>query len=118
MIQRFVNQKLPDDRVGIDFRLTLSSGHVSIQEENNTFIVAGQQMGAQDLFSIGQPVYDIDNNLMGYLGIGIWYNLNYHAPQYKEEIPSDHWTIEKPTKHCIRGKQVFNYYQRWGKEAL
>lgn len=70
-----------------------------------------------DTFSIGMPVYDTEDNLMGYLGIGLYYNLNYsegYTGEYNgESIPVECWQICKPTPYCKEGKSVRTYWQRW-----
>lgn len=74
------------------------------------FIIVYEMEGAKKTFSIGQPVYDKDNNLMGYLGIGLYENLDY-GTEGKIRIPVEHWMICLPTKYCIEGKTVYTYWQ-------
>ena len=81
-----------------------------VHKYGNDFIIAYEQMGARDTFSIGQPVYDKDENLMGYMGIGLFANLNY-STEGQIQIPVEYWSICLPTKHCIGGKKVFTYWQ-------
>ena len=64
--------------------------------------------GAEDTFSIGQPVYDEDLNLMGYLGIGLYTSLDYSVDI---RIPVEYWEICLPTEHCKEGKRVITYWQ-------
>lgn len=100
-IIRFVNQSEVDEEL-----LKYDSGVVS---EGN--IVGYAQNGAERTFSIGQPMYDKDGNLMGYLGIGLYRSLNYVSPIPGIEIPVEHWQIMNPTKFCKVGKNVFTYWQ-------
>lgn len=86
-----------------------SAGHVIKNEDE--YIIAYETMGAKETFSIGQPVYDKDGNIMGYMGIGLYRNLNYSAEEAKVRIPVEHWTICLPTKHCAEGKHVYTYWQ-------
>lgn len=81
-----------------------------VYKNGNDFIIAYEQGGAEDTFSIGQPVYDKDGNLMGYMGIGLYANLDY-STEGQIRIPVEHWSICLPTKHCIAGKKVFTYWQ-------
>lgn len=76
----------------------------------NDFVISYEMEGAKETFSIGQPVYDKDKNLMGYLGIGLYGSLDY-ATEGQIRIPVEHWTICLPTKYCISGKQVYTYWQ-------
>lgn len=85
----------------------------SVHQYGSKFIVSYEQRGASDTFAIGMPVYDKDNNLMGYLGIGLYNNLDYSSRYNGESIPVYHWEIMKPTSYCIPGKKIFTYWQRW-----
>lgn len=83
---------------------------------NNYFAIAYEQMGAAETFSIGQPVYDKDKNLMGYLGIGLYANLDYFT-EGNIRIPVEHWVICLPTRYCVDGKKVYTYWQMIGSQA-
>ncbi|MBR0090588.1 MAG: hypothetical protein IJP92_02700 [Lachnospiraceae bacterium] len=74
------------------------------------FIIGYEQKGAADTFSIGQPVYDEDQNLMGYLGVTVFRNLDY-STESGIRIPVEVWRICLPTKHCVEGKKVYTYWQ-------
>lgn len=80
------------------------------------FMVACEMLGAGETFSIGQPVYDRDKNLMGYLGIGLYNHLNY-STEGKIRIPVEYWAICLPTQHCVEGKRVYTYWQNRKKRA-
>ena len=110
--RRFVDQI----KEGInEERLKLSAG-VIWRTADDLFMIDGAQAGAEDdLFSIGQPVFDKDGNLMGYLGIGILRNLNY-ASDFEMNIPVEHWEVCRPTEHCKPGKKVFTYWHIKEKE--
>lgn len=75
---------------------------------DNNFAIGYEMRGAEETFSIGQPVYDEDKNLMGYLGIGLYGALNYSS---KIRIPVEHWVICLPTSYCEIGKKVYTYWQ-------
>ena len=77
-------------------------------ENNGNYIIGYEMQGAEETFSIGQPVYDKDKNIMGWLGIGLFENLNYSA---KVRVPCEYWQICLPTKFCEVGKQVYTYWQ-------
>lgn len=79
-----------------------------IVKDDNEYIITQFTLGAEKTFSIGQSIYDRNCNLMGYLGIGLYNNLNYSADI---RIPCDKWVIIQPTEHCKAGKQVFTYWQ-------
>jgi len=107
MIKRFVSQKTVEAKL-----LQYHAGKVS--EDGGQFIVSGFQQGAAETFSIGQPVYDTENNLMGYLKLGVWKGLDYGERFNGEYIPSERYEIGNPTQFCINGKKVITYWQRWG----
>lgn len=81
-----------------------------VAEYGKGYIVAYEQKGASETFSIGQPVYDEEGNVMGYFGIGMYNSLDY-ANDIKEKTPVEHWTICLPTKFCVSGKKIYTYYQ-------
>lgn len=81
-----------------------------VHEYDNGYIVVYEQKGAEETFSIGQPVYDEEGNVMGYLGIGMYDSLTY-ANDVEEKIPVEHWTICLPTRFCESGKKIYTYYQ-------
>ena len=85
-----------------------SSGRVF--KYNNEFVIGYETAGAEETFSVGQPVYDKDNNLMGYTGIGLYENLDY-STERQLRIPVEHWTICLPTQYCVAGKSVYTYWQ-------
>ena len=86
---------------------TYDAGIVCEYEGN--FIIGYEMKGAEETFSIGQPVYDKDGNIMGWLGIGLFRNLDYSA---KVRVPCEYWQICLPTKHCEKGKRVYTYWQK------
>lgn len=75
---------------------------------DGNYIIGYEQRGAEETFSIGQPVYDKDKNIMGWLGIGLYEDLDYSA---KVRVPCEYWQICLPTKFCKVGKQVYTYWQ-------
>lgn len=81
-----------------------------VHKNGNDFAIAYEQKGAEETFSIGQPVYDKDKNLMGYLGIGLYASLDY-STEGQVRIPCEYWMICLPTKYCIAGKKVYTYWQ-------
>ena len=80
-------------------------------EKYGNYIIGYPMQGAEATFSIGQPVYDKDKNIMGWLGIGLFENLNYSA---NVRVPCEYWQICLPTKFCEAGKQVYTYWQMRG----
>lgn len=86
------------------------AGVVYEYEYGKGYIVAYEQKGAAETFSIGQPVYDKEGNLMGYLGLGMYNSLDY-ANDIDERTPVEHWTICLPTRFCVSGKKIYTYYQ-------
>lgn len=99
-IKRFVDYQKGD------YPTKYNAGYIT--ERYGDFLIAESQKGAEETFSIGQPVYDIENNLMGYLGIGLYANLDYAT---EIRIPVEYWKICLPTKYCITGKSVYTYWQ-------
>lgn len=101
---RFVDQKPVTD----SFVLGLSAGKI-----DDRAIIAYAQRGIEDTFSIGQPVYDNENNLVGYMAIRLFENLDYSGLYNGESIPSYTWAIDKPTQYCKKGIFIKTYWQRW-----
>jgi len=102
------------DPVTDEFILSLSAGRVS--QRDYGFQVAYEQMGAQGTFSIGQPVYNIENQLMGFLSIGLYESLDVHIENkdcHGENIPAYFWRIDNPTSACQHGEKVYTFWQRW-----
>lgn len=77
-------------------------------ESMGNYMIGYETSGAEETFSIGQPVYDEDGNIMGWLGIGLYKNLDYVAGM---RIPCEYWQICLPTQHCKVGKKVYTYWQ-------
>ena len=77
-------------------------------ERDGNYIIGYEMSGAEETFSIGQPVYDKDGNIMGWLGIGLFRNLNYSA---EVRVPCEYWQICLPTEYCNVGKKVYTYWQ-------
>lgn len=111
-IKRFIDQI----KEGVNKEwMHLSSGWVYFDRES--YHITEQQKGAEeDLFSVGQPVYDKDGNLMGYLGIDILTHLNY-ASDCDVKTPCEVWKICRPTEYCKHGKRVYTYWQNKEKES-
>lgn len=81
----------------------------TVCEINGGFGICYNEYGAEETFAVGMPVYDKDNNLMGYLGIGLYDGLTYGGTDMV--IPCEYWQICLPTKNCEVGKKVFTYWQ-------
>lgn len=105
MIKRFINDILREDID--DEKLQYDAGNVL--EIGGIYFIVDRMIGADELFSVGQPVYDEDGNLMGYLGVGLFNHLNY-STENNVRIPVEYWQICHPTEDCISGKQVFTYW--------
>jgi hypothetical protein len=111
MIELFYKQK-PPSRAEVRY----GAGCVDIQMEIGTtdYIVAYETNGAIETFSIGQPVYDYGSGeLMGFLGIGCYNNLNMESPVTDAECPAYYWRICKPTAFCKIGNRIMTYWQRY-----
>lgn len=110
MIKRFIAELNKD----VDYKdnLIYSAGKVFVKSDECR--VGFEQYGAGETFSVGQPVYDKDGNLLGYLGIGLAGSLDYSC---SIRVPVEYWTICLPTKHCTDGKQVFTYWQNKAKSS-
>ena len=102
MINNFINQYRSEEMLATKY----DAGKVI--KCGDQFGICCEMGGAKETFSIGQPVYDKDFNLMGYLGIGFWEHLDYAGDI---RIPVERWAICLPTEYCIEGKQVFTYWQ-------
>ena len=81
-----------------------------VYEYDDRFIIDRAQAGAEESFSIGQPVYDEEGNVMGFLGVTLFRNLNY-AKIKGIDIPVECWEICLPTKHCKNYKKVYTYWK-------
>jgi len=81
-----------------------------VLRDGGEFIIGYEMKGAENTFSIGQPVYDEDLNIMGWLGIGLFDALDY-ATDKDVRIPCEYWKICLPTKYCEVGKKVYTYWQ-------
>ena len=110
MILEFIKQ----DSIEVG-SLQYSCGRISVN--NGEYILGYSQKGAEDTFSICQPVFDKDNNLLGYLGIGMYQHLNYSDSPHDINIPCYYWKICNPTKHCKVGIEVFTYWQNYKEES-
>ena len=107
MIKLFIDQNEIDRNY-----LQYSAG--TVNKRYNEWLICGEQMGAEkEMFSISQPVYDKDKNLMGYLGIGTFQHLDYSDHPHGISIPCYYWRACKPTQYCIEGKKVYTYWQNF-----
>ena len=102
-MDRFIDH-YKDENVETEYHAGMVTKH------GNGFMISDQTKGAEETFSVGQPVYDKDNNLMGYLGIGLYANLDY-STERQVRIPVEYWIICLPTKFCESGKRVYTYWQ-------
>lgn len=105
MIKRFITEL----NKGVDYKdnLIYSAGKVLVCSDECR--VGFEQYGAGETFSVGQPVYDRDGNLLGYLGVGLADSLDYSC---SIRVPVEYWTM-----HCIDGKQVYTYWQNKAKSS-
>jgi len=92
------------DQIEID--TTYDAGIVIKHEDG--YGIGHEAYGAERTFSVGQPVYDKDGNLLGYLGIGLYANLDYAVGI---RVPVEYWKICLPTQDCKEGKKVYTYWQ-------
>ena len=79
-------------------------------KDDGNYLIGYEMKGAEETFSIGQPIYDEDGFIMGWLGIGLFSSLDYS--ETKVRVPCEYWQICLPTKHCIAGKKVYTYWQK------
>lgn len=84
---------------------TLSYNAGEICEDGD---ITNQQLGAEETFSVGMPVYDKNGIELGKLSIGLFDNLNYHAPDLDCSIPVYSWRVD-----CYKGKRqnIKTFYQ-------
>lgn len=102
MIKRFIEQIKSEEPIDTSY----DAGYVS--EHAGDYIVTREMYGAWVTFSVGQPVYDEDLHLMGYLGIGLYPGLGYAC---EVPTPCEYWSILNRTKYCKAGKKVLTYWQ-------
>ena len=103
MVKRFI-ECYKDEDVATEYE----AGY--IVKDMDEYVISGQMQGAEKTFSIGQPIYDREGNLMGYLGISLFHNLDY-STDTNIRIPVEKWVVLLPTKYCNHGKWVVTYWQ-------
>ena len=89
--------------------LKYNAGYV--RKHNDDFVVSTYQIGAGETFSIGQPLYNENGDILGYLGIGCFDELSEHVP-IDIYVPAYYWKICKPSNYCADGVRVFTYWQK------
>lgn len=104
MIQEFYKQENPPDDL-----LDYNAG--SIAYEDGEYIVTWAQFGAEKTFSVGQPIYDEQYNLVGYLGIGLFKYLE-RSSVFEKSVPEYYWRVCLPTEYCKDKTKVRTYWQR------
>ena len=85
----------------------------TIHSNDGDYILGYSQKGAEDTFSICQPMFDENNNLIGYLGIDMYRSLDYTHRPHGVDIPCYYWKICNPTKYCKVGIKAFTYWQNY-----
>ena len=65
----------------------------------------------------GQPIYDTNKNKLGYLGIGLYNNLNYTNHSHNIDIPCYYWMICNPTQYCKDGIIIHTYWQNFNESV-
>lgn len=83
--------------------------------DNGNYFIGYEMIGARETFSIGQPVYDKDKNIMGWLGIGLFDDMDYST---EIRVPCEYWQICLPTEFCKVGKRVYTYWQTVESEGV
>ena len=109
MVKRFI-ECYKDEDVATEYE----AGY--IVKDMDEYVITGQMKGAEETFSIGQPIYDREHNLMGYLGISLYHSLDYSTDNGMR-IPVEKWVVLLPTKYCDQGKWVVTYWQNKKGEA-
>jgi hypothetical protein len=106
--KRFAN----DRELAVDYSdyLKYKAGHIVVSGKD--FIIAESQGGAEETFSIGQPVYSNGGMLLGYLGLTMYDNLNYSNSTSELKLPVERWCVCLPTKYCTAGLYVKTYWQK------
>ena len=115
-MKKFIEQLIDKDYPSKD-SLKYNAGCVSGSYAGR-YAVSGYQEGARKTFSIGQPVYDKDRNLMGWLGVGLFESLDYSLtgidyPNKDLRVPVECWEIFMATPDCENGKKVYTYWQTY-----
>lgn len=104
----FVDQETVDEGL-----LKYSAGHI-VKDWNGgriCYMASSEQYGVRKTFSIGQPVFNREGKLLGYLGIGLLDALNYATKADGLDIPVEHWEIDLPTQECQDGVAIYTYWQ-------
>ena len=78
--------------------------------------ITNQQKGAEETFAIGMPVYDKYGNELGKLSIGLFKNLDYHAPDIDIKIPAYTWRVDG--YKADSRKIIKTYYQLIKEQSL
>lgn len=103
-IKRFIDS-YKDENVATRFQ----SGRIWYSDER--YLINGAMIGAEETFSVGQPVFNKNGDLLGYLNLHLLTNLNYSTDGFDGRIPCEVWEIDLPTIHCKRGIEVYTYWQ-------
>lgn len=106
MIQEFIYQNEIDVN-----DLKYNAG--CIHKVDGNYAIVFSQLGAENTFSIGQPIYNKDKNKIGYLGIGLYKNLDYAECLHDVDIPCYYWMLCNPTNYCKDGILVYTYWQNF-----
>lgn len=106
-LKRFVDQL--KDGLSDKNLLKYDAGYVCYHYGH--YVIDRSMKGAEQTFSVGQPVYNDNGDLLGYLGIGLFESLNYGSTI---RIPVEFWEICLPTKECQSRVHVKTYWQKEG----
>lgn len=94
-------------QLDVKYDISYDAGYVG--KNGCDFIIDHATKGAEQTFSVGQPVYDKDWNIMGWLGIGLFSHLDYNIKGVR--VPVSYWKICLPTEFCEVGKEIYTYWQ-------
>lgn len=107
MISTFFEQSRPD---GVS---TILSSKIDYDPGINQYIIVQTYKELEETFSIGQPVYDCNYNLVGYLSIKLYASTYTYKKNDSEllKVPIYYWIVGNPTKYCKSGSYIYTYWQ-------
>lgn len=103
-IKRFIDT-YKDENVETKY----DSGRIWVSD--GRYLINGAMVGAEETFSVGQPVFNEEGDLLGYLSLYLLTNLDYATDGFDGRIPVEVWKVELPTIHCKHGIKVYTYWQ-------
>lgn len=79
---------------------------------SSSYVIESYDKDIERMFSIGLPLFDGDDHLLGYLGIGMSSETyEGEVPLLHAEVPKERWQICQPTQYCKAGVEIKTYWK-------